>query len=144
LDATALADGLDRLIMWARRYAPVMVSSTTVTTLDTLRTDGPLRVSALAVAESVSQPGMTGLVNRLEASGYAERFADPADGRASLVRITDAGRQLLADRHAVRTQSMSTAIERLAKADQDSLLAALPALEKLISLPKADPRTTTE
>lgn len=136
LDATALADGLDRLIMWGRRYAPVMVSSTTVTTLDTLRADGPMRVSELAVAESVSQPGMTALVNRLEAAGHAERYADPADGRASLVRITDAGRQLLADRRAARRDSLRPVIEQLDKTDQKALLAALPALEKLISLPK--------
>lgn len=112
-----------------------MVSSTTVTTLDTLRTDGPLRISALAVRESVSQPGMTALVNRLEAAGHAERYADPADGRASLVRITDAGRQLLADRHAARTLSLLAMIEQLDRADREALVTALPALEKLIDLP---------
>lgn len=135
LSATALADGLDRLILWGRRYAPVMVSSTTVTTLDTLRTDGPLRISALAIRESVSQPGMTILVNRLEAAGHAERYADSADGRASLVRITDAGRQLLADRHSARTLSLLAIIEQLDKADREVLVAALPALEKLINMP---------
>lgn len=135
LSTTALADGLDRLILWGRRYAPVMVSSTTVTTLDTLRTDGPLRISTLALRESVSQPGMTTLVNRLEAAGHAERFADPADGRASLVRITEAGRKLLADRHAARTRSLLGPIERLDKADRDVLVGARPALEKLINMP---------
>ncbi|PRZ41711.1 DNA-binding MarR family transcriptional regulator [Antricoccus suffuscus] len=131
----ALADGLDRLILWGRRYAPVMVSSTTVTTLDTLRTDGPLRISALAVRESVSQPGMTTLVNRLEAAGHAERYPDPHDGRASLVRITDAGRKLLADRHTTRTRSLLGPIERLDSADRAALMAALPALERLINMP---------
>ena len=38
---------------------------------------------------------MTTLVNRLEAAGQAERVADPTDGRAALVRITEAGRALL-------------------------------------------------
>ena len=79
-----VADGLDRLIMSGRRQAPAKISTTTVTTLDTLRADGPLRICDLAEREAMTQPGMTTLINRLEAAGQAERVADPTDGRATL------------------------------------------------------------
>src|SRR5579875_4173421 len=101
-----VADRIGRLVGWARRYAPTALSSTTVTTLDTLAAAGPLPVSELARRERVSQPGMTTLVNRLEAAGHAERIADPHDGRVTLVRITRAGRKILADRHAARAAGL--------------------------------------
>lgn len=128
-----VADGLDRLIMWGRRQAPSKVSTTTVTTLDTLRTSGPLRISDLAEAEGMTQPGMTALVNRLESAGYAERIADPGDRRVALVRITDGGRAVLADRHQARTQNLLAELGRLDAADRAVLSAALPAIERLIA-----------
>ena len=101
-DMADLADAIDRLTMWLRRQVPTAVSSSTITTLDSLDTLGPQRISDLAEREAVSQPGMTSLVNRLEAAGQAERVPDPSDGRAALVRITEAGRALLSQRHATR------------------------------------------
>lgn len=131
-DLAAVAEGIEHLLMWMRRQAPAQVSSSTASTLDTLRSDGPLRISDLAAREAISQPGMTTLVNRLEALGQAERIADATDGRATLVRITDVGRKVLADRHAARSAALLTELERLEPADRDALIAALPALDRLI------------
>jgi DNA-binding MarR family transcriptional regulator len=128
-----LAETLERLAMWLRRQSPSRVSSSTITTLDTLHTAGPLRISELAEREAISQPGMTTLVNRLEAAGQAERVADPTDGRATLVRITAVGRQILADRHAARSQALAAELDRLDPGDRQALLAALPAVERLIT-----------
>src|SRR5579875_988395 len=52
-------------------------------------------VAALAAREGITQPAVTQLVNRLERRGYAERRADPEDGRAVLVVATGAGRDAL-------------------------------------------------
>lgn len=122
--------------MWVRRQAPSQVSTSTVTTLDTLLTDGPLRISDLAEHEALSQPGMTTLVNRLEAGGLAERVPDPTDGRATLVRITDGGRALLSTRRADRTAALLAEFDRLGDADRAALIAALPAVEQLITAKK--------
>jgi DNA-binding MarR family transcriptional regulator len=130
-DEFAIADTLDRLLLWARRKAPTQLSATSVTTLDTLSQDGPLRISDLADREGVSQPGMTTLINRLAGEGLAERFADPTDGRASLVRITAAGRAVLADRHRARTAAMLAEISRLSAEHRADLAAALDALNQL-------------
>jgi DNA-binding MarR family transcriptional regulator len=130
-DEFAIADTVDRMLLWARRKAPSNLSATSVTTLDTLSQDGPLRISDLAVREGVSQPGMTALVNRLSDEGLAERFADPTDGRASLVRITDAGRTVLAERHRARTEAMLADIQRLSAEHRAALAGALAALNQL-------------
>lgn len=41
--------------MWMRRFA-TQASSSTITTLDTLRAEGPARISELAEREAISQP----------------------------------------------------------------------------------------
>ncbi|MGH8860389.1 MAG: MarR family winged helix-turn-helix transcriptional regulator [Jatrophihabitantaceae bacterium] len=132
----AVADVVDRLSMWLRRQVPAAVSSSTITTLDTLNAHGPLRVSELADREAISQPGMTTLVNRLEAAGHAERVADPTDGRAALVRITATGRAILAQRHTARTDLLRLELQHLDDADRAALAAAVPAIQRLIALTK--------
>jgi DNA-binding MarR family transcriptional regulator len=73
------------------------MSLTTSATLTRLERESPIRLTALAMAEGVAQPSMTALVQRLERQGLASRMADPDDGRACLVVITQAGREHLAD-----------------------------------------------
>ena len=129
----AVAEGIEALVMWVRRQAPSQVSTSTVTTLDTLATQGPQRISDLAAREAISQPGMTTLVNRLERAGLAERVADPSDGRATLVRITGAGRRLLADRGASRAAVLREHLAALGPDARRALVAALPAVRLLIA-----------
>ena len=135
-DTAGLADAIDRLTMWLRRQVPTAVSSSTITTLDSLATNGPLRISELAEREAVSQPGMTSLVNRLEAAGQAERVPDPTDRRAALVRITEAGRALLDQRHAARALVLEHELADLDDTDRAALLAAVPAIHRLITRKK--------
>jgi DNA-binding MarR family transcriptional regulator len=130
----ALEQGLDRLSIWLRRQVPAAMSSSTITALDRLRAEGPLRVSELAAREAITQPGVTLLVNRLAQSGYAERVPDPTDRRAALVRITPAGEAALAARNAQRVAVLRERMARLSDHDQQLLVQALPAIERLIDL----------
>ncbi|MDT4950479.1 MAG: hypothetical protein QOJ37_3074 [Pseudonocardiales bacterium] len=131
--------GVDRLVSWLRRQTPTTVSSSTITALDRLRVEGPLRVSELAVREGMTQPGVTMLVNRLADAGYAERVADPTDRRAALVRVTAAGEAVLTDRQTVRAELLRERLAELSDDDQRLLSAALPAIERLVA---TGPRTT--
>jgi len=71
--------------------------------LSTLR-QSPLRLGDLAAASRVAQPTMTKIVEGLEAQGWVRREADPADARARLVVITEAGELALDDwRHRLVT-----------------------------------------
>lgn len=141
-DMGAVADVIARLSLWLRRQVQVGVSTSTITTLDSL-VDEPLRISELAEREAISQPGMTTLINRFEASGYAERVADPSDRRATLVRITETGRTVLSERHAARTSWLRDELSHLDAADQAALAAALPAITRLITRTNSISRTNS-
>ena|SRR5579875_4203628 len=131
----ALAQGLEQLAVWLRRELPSPLSSSTLTALDRLHREGPLRVSDLAVREAMTQPGVTLLVTRLADAGYAERVPDPTDRRATLVRITPAGSALLAERRDQRAAMLRARMGRLSADEQQRLVAALPAIERLVAAP---------
>jgi DNA-binding MarR family transcriptional regulator len=126
---------LERLVSWLRRNTPAQGYSLTLRmTVARLAADGPARVSDLARLEGVTQPAMTGLVNRLEAEGMVTRRTDPQDARAALVELTDAGRAFVLDRRAERSRFLTAQLARLPEADQRALVAALPALDRLTGL----------
>jgi len=79
---------------------------------------GPARVSDLALADRVSQPTATTLVQKLVGRGWAERCTDPMDARAVRVTITDAGRDALAQ---TRDAAADALLPRLARLDHDTL-----------------------
>ncbi|HRX84918.1 MAG TPA: MarR family transcriptional regulator [Phycisphaerae bacterium] len=56
---------------------------------------GRAPVSAIARAVHVSQPTVTGILDRLERHGLVERHRDDADRRAVIVTVTVPGHQLL-------------------------------------------------
>jgi DNA-binding MarR family transcriptional regulator len=52
-----------------------------------------LRLTALAERAHVTKQTMSALVDQLEHAGYVKRVADPADGRAALLRLTARGQK---------------------------------------------------
>jgi DNA-binding MarR family transcriptional regulator len=136
--AGEVAASLERLVSLIRWLSPPGLSLTSAATLATLEKSGPCRLTDLAAREGVTQPAMTQLVARLADSGLVDRCADPGDGRVVHVRITDAGRDLVARRRASRAERLSGLMTRLSQEDQDALAAALPAMQALASV-RRDP-----
>lgn len=64
-------------------------------------TEQPLRMTDIANRLILSRGGTTKLVDRLEAKGYAKRLPDPEDRRATVLEITDAGRDARAEARVV-------------------------------------------
>jgi DNA-binding MarR family transcriptional regulator len=58
--------------------------------------DGRMRMSELADHASISRPGMTRLIERLEREGLVERGRNEADSRQVYAAITDRGLERLA------------------------------------------------
>jgi len=52
---------------------------------------GPMRPSALAEVLATGASYVSKIVRKLEADGWVERTTDPSDGRATLIRLTEAG-----------------------------------------------------
>ena len=93
-----------------------------------VRLGGEWSPARLASAFQVTKGAMTNTLQRLEVRGLVRIVADPRDGRAKLVTITDAGRGMRAD--CVASVSPFLADLSQALSDQD-LAKALPVLEKI-------------
>jgi len=138
--AAGVAAALERLIGLFRSLSPASgLSLTAAATLATLERSGPSRLTWLAVREGVTQPAMTQLIARLEDAGLADRAADPADGRVVQVRITAAGRAMLAGRRAVRAERVTRLLDRLSPDERAALAAALPAMDALANAERSEP-----
>lgn len=61
-----------------------------------IRTGG-IRLTELAARAQLSLSATSELVNELESLGYLARRADPSDGRAKHIVLTDRGQQLMRD-----------------------------------------------
>jgi DNA-binding MarR family transcriptional regulator len=90
------------------------------------------RVTDMAAAVSLTKQAMQYLVDDLETLGYVERFADPVDRRAKLVRLTAAGRTVLK----LATQSMADTErewrDRMGAANMDQLRRQLARLVDIV------------
>ena len=102
--------------------------------------EGPIRLTALAAKEGVSQPSMTQLIQRLERLDLVARLADPDDGRAALIGITQHGQTLLNARKRMRRDRLRALMATLTPEEESALWlsarVALPVLYRLVE--KAD------
>lgn len=128
----AVAAGLERLMGLFRWLSPPSeFSLTAAATLATLDRSGPCRVTALALREGVTQPAMTQLIARLECDGLVSRDPDPADKRGVQIGITQAGRDVLTRRRAVRAERLAGLLSKLSQEQRVAIAAALPAIDAL-------------
>jgi DNA-binding MarR family transcriptional regulator len=131
--ATKSTETLDAFFsLWRHLIPSEGVSLTAGSTLARLLRSGPLRLTALAEHEAVSQPSMTGLVSRLHCAGLVVRRPDPSDGRAVLVELTAQGRALVEGRRARRAAALEEVLDLLGPEERASFDAAIPALRRLI------------
>ncbi|MBP2321358.1 DNA-binding MarR family transcriptional regulator [Kibdelosporangium banguiense] len=83
------------------------IDKTAMVLLGALTSIGPVRSNALAEAVYSDPSTISRQVAGLVKDGLIERFADPADGRASLLAVTGKGRELIEARHQQRSCSMA-------------------------------------
>lgn len=105
-------------------------------TLAQIASDDHVTQAALAAAIDADPMTMSGILDRLDKRGLIERFPDPSDSRAKLARLTPAGRDLHETARRVGTVMYDAAMDGVAKADQDVVIAALSRMrENLIGQP---------
>ena len=103
--------------------------------LGRLDRQGPLSTVELASAERVRPQSMGQTLAELEAQGLVSRRPDEADGRRTLLELTDAGRQTLAEDRQRREGWLTEAIEQEFSAEEQEVLAqAIPLLARLTEL----------
>ncbi|RKR90449.1 DNA-binding MarR family transcriptional regulator [Micromonospora pisi] len=131
-DLLRTVTSFDRVLRLLRRLTtPDGLSLTAASTLYRLDEFGAHRLSDLAVAEGVTQPGMTQLVSRLQRDGLAVRGGDPADGRVVVVEITEAGRELVRDRRTTRARMLAELLADLSAPEREAVVTSLRVLDRL-------------
>lgn len=131
VSAARLRFVLIRLTRALRRESRSTLTASQVSALATLEELGPMRISALAMIESMDPSVATRVVAGLESIGLVERQVDPEDKRASLVDLSAVGRRQLLDLWNERTHELNERLDLLSDAERRTIEAALPALEKL-------------
>jgi DNA-binding MarR family transcriptional regulator len=103
--------------------------------LGRLDRQGPLSTVELASAERVRPQSMGQTLAELEAQGLVSRRPDEADGRRTLLELTDAGRRTLAEDRQRREGWLTQAIEQEFSVEEQEVLAqAIPLLARLTEL----------
>jgi DNA-binding MarR family transcriptional regulator len=95
---------------------------------------GPLSIGDLARSESLAQPTVTRIVERLETQGLASRNRDPSNRRIVLVSLTDAGVSALSE---LRDRYATLLRDRLSHLDDQTLQELAHAVEALATLTTA-------
>src|SRR5580693_4428145 len=105
-----------------------------------LETGGPQTISQLARAEGTRSQSMGAIVASLEAQGLVDRAADPADGRQSVITVSDAGRRALDDARAIKQDWLAERLTgELNQHEQDIVAQAVPLLQRIVDLTADDP-----
>lgn len=130
-EAAHLIVTASRFVRASSRHRGRERSAIVLRTLTNLYLSGPMRIGDLAQAEHITQPTMTGVVQRLEAEGLLRRTSDPSDGRAWLMAVTPAGIEVLEDFKRRAAARVSPALAHLSPQDRKVLWAAAAVLEKV-------------
>lgn len=86
---------------------------------------GPKGMAELAGSFGVEKAALTGLMDRAEKRGLAERSPVPGDRRAVQVTLTEAGRRAAVAFHAEVGEALNKLIENLGPADREHFRATM-------------------
>lgn len=107
---------------------------------------GPVSVSALARSISLSQPTVTGILNRLERAGLVRRERSDKDKRNVICTVTPQGISVLRDAPSLLQDRFRSELSRLEEWERSQMLATLQRIASLMDAEQLDaaPVLTTE
>jgi DNA-binding MarR family transcriptional regulator len=132
--ASRLRVAIGRLSRRLRTTAAGSAAGLTPTRISVLLTvvrQGPIRLSELAVAESLNPTMLSRVIADLADAGLVARISDDGDRRAAWAEATEKGRKLAQRMRRERTDAVNEAMAELTPTDRHLLEMALPALEQL-------------
>ncbi|MEV0707041.1 MarR family winged helix-turn-helix transcriptional regulator [Nocardia aurea] len=101
--------------------------------LGSLEARGECRQVDLATDLCISPSALSRHVAELVGAGYISRHADPGDGRATLIRITPEGRELLCRVRVSRARGLQTALADWSEGDAEQAYLAVQQLRNALT-----------
>jgi DNA-binding MarR family transcriptional regulator len=130
--ATRLRLAITRTARRLRQEAGDELGPSLLAALATVGRHGPLTPSEVATRERIQRPTATRLLARLEEPGLVARTADPLDRRSSLVAITPAGEDLLAELRTRKDAYLARRLRALSVEERATLRRASDILERML------------
>jgi DNA-binding MarR family transcriptional regulator len=127
-----LSHAIVRAARRMRQEAGSELSPSLTAALSTVERHGPLTPSEVAARERIQRPTATRVLARLEEQGLIERTADLYDRRSSLVTVTKAGSELLAELRTRKTAFLAERLETLEPDERATLERAAGILERVL------------
>ena len=131
--ATTLLRRSSLLIRLVTSFGARELSRTEASLLLTLL-DGPRRITELAETESLAQPTVTKVVDRLQERALVVRERSAADGRVVLVSISPAGREQVETSRRQVHALMRDTVAGLSDAELAGLVTASETMGKMIEM----------
>jgi DNA-binding MarR family transcriptional regulator len=130
-DLRALFGKLKRRLREQAHVGDLMPSQVSV--LLRLEKDGPATASGLARAEGMRPQSIAPVIAALEGAGLVSAAPDPADGRQTLLSLTEACRKWVEEGRAARQDWLTRALQaRLSPREQGEVAKAVELLQRLV------------
>lgn len=140
-DAVALRVAVARIHRQLRTRIDHSLTQSQISALARLEQSGPSRLGPLAELEGVTAPTMSKIVDQLVDRGLVARTSDRDDARASQLRVTERGMDVLVKARSVTTDALRSGLASLTASERARIRQALPAIERLGEL-LLEPRGT--
>src|SRR3954447_1504520 len=127
-EIVGLIRGLKDLNASAIDAAGLRLEPAGVHVLNRLALLGPVRLTDLATALGLDPSSVSRQVTAVERAGYVRREADPADGRATRLVLTDRGREAADSVQEKRAQALKVLTPGWSDHDHEELAALLARL----------------
>lgn len=127
----------------SERLIRIGISLTQLHILNLVEGHGEMAMSRLAEMLDVSLSNATGLIDRVEERGFVERFRVASDRRVVMVRLTPAGRQMLADVEILREEILGPVLDGFDDEQLAGIALAMAALRQAVEARLADPARGT-
>jgi DNA-binding MarR family transcriptional regulator len=139
-EASGLRVALVRIQRQLRAKSGADITPSQASALARIEQSGPVRLGSLAELEGTTAATMSRVIDSLADRRLIERVADPLDGRASLIRLSPEGGDLLHELRARNTEALRSALGRLSQEEQRVVRRAIPVLERLSDLMQTSDR----
>ena len=114
-------------------FQTVQIPQSQLFAITTIYETGPCKLSQLSQQMNISAPTVTGIVDRLEKSGYVERRHDQADRRVIYIVLTPKGKGIARKLRATIRHKWRSIISKLPAEDRENYLNILKKIQANLS-----------
>ena len=113
-----------------RFFQTVNITQTQIFTIMTLSEKSPCQLNELRKKLQISAPTVTGIVDRLEKSGYVKRIRDKDDRRVVNVGLTPKGKVIAKKLKETVKKKWENLLAKLPKKDQEKYVSILRKIQR--------------